>query len=73
MNEMKTKMEKKKCFFCQIIKEKEKYIAEKIIYLIAENKKSIAILDKFPISDGHILLITKEHFSNISEVSDIES
>nr|CAG8502257.1 3134_t:CDS:10 [Entrophospora candida] len=53
--------------FCEIIKEKEKLVAEKKIYLIAENEGVIAILDKFPASDGHTLLITKKHFSNISE------
>ncbi|CAG8780009.1 5368_t:CDS:2, partial [Ambispora leptoticha] len=35
--------------------------------IIAENEGVIAILDINPASDGHTLLITKEHFANISE------
>ena len=50
-----------KCLFCEIInKEKKSYIAE--------NEGAIAVLDISPVSDGHVLLISKNHFSNISEI-----
>lgn len=53
-----------KCLFCEIIRK------EKTAYVIAENKRAIAILDAFPVSDGHTLLITKKHFANIAEVDE---
>ena len=52
------------CLFCKIIQKKVK------VNIIAENEGAIAILDINPASDGHILLITKEHFANISEVNE---
>jgi len=51
-----------KCLFCQIINR------EKNAYIIAENEGAIAILDLFSVSDGHILLISRQHFTNIVEV-----
>jgi len=51
------------CLFCQIV-------ASKKTILVGENEKVIAILDKYPVSAGHTLLITKKHFSNISEVGE---
>jgi histidine triad (HIT) family protein len=54
------------CLFCKII-DKNKEQKEDII---AENEGAIAILDIHPVSDGHVLLITKEHFTNISEINE---
>jgi len=54
------------CLFCKII-DKNKEQKEDII---AENEGVIAILDIHPVSDGHVLLITKEHFTNISEINE---
>jgi histidine triad (HIT) family protein len=51
-----------KCLFCQIINR------GKNAYIIAENEGAIAILDLFSVSDGHILLISRQHFTNIVEV-----
>jgi histidine triad (HIT) family protein len=51
------------CLFCEIINEKN-------VYIIAENEGAIAILDISPLSDGHVLLISKNHFVNISEVDE---
>lgn len=53
-----------KCLFCEIINK------EKKTYIIAENEGAIAILDISPVSDGHVLLISKNHFTNISEVDE---
>ena len=58
------------CLFCKFVKEKEKLVAEKKVYLVGENEGAIAILDAFPVSDGHTLIITKEHFANITEVNE---
>ena len=58
------------CLFCKIVKEKEKLVAEREVYLVGENEEVIAILDKFPVSDGHTLLITKKHFPNIAKVDE---
>jgi histidine triad (HIT) family protein len=50
--------------FCEIINKK------KNAYVIGENDGSIAILDISPLSDGHVLLISKNHFTDISEVDE---
>lgn len=42
------------CLFCDY--NKEDYIAE--------NALCFAIFDKFPVNDGHVLIIPKRHFSN---------
>ena len=52
------------CLFCKIVQKKIKDD------IIAENEGAIAILDIHPASDGHTLLITKEHFANISEINE---
>jgi histidine triad (HIT) family protein len=52
------------CLFCEIIKKKKK------AHIIAENEEVVVILDAYPASDGHILLITKKHFMNITEVDE---
>jgi histidine triad (HIT) family protein len=52
------------CLFCKIAEKKVK------TNIIAENEGAIAILDIHPASDGHSLIITKEHFANVSEVNE---
>lgn len=51
------------CLFCEIVDRK------KSAYIVAENEAVIAILDLAPVSDGHTLLITKQHFANVSELN----
>ena len=58
------------CLFCKIVKEKKELATKGEIYLVGENEEVIAILDKFAVSDGHTLLITKKHFPNIAEVDE---
>jgi histidine triad (HIT) family protein len=48
------------CVFCDIV---NKVINARII---AENQNAIAFLDVSPITDGHTLVITKEHYKNLS-------
>ncbi|CFW93032.1 Histidine triad (HIT) protein [endosymbiont DhMRE of Dentiscutata heterogama] len=52
------------CLFCKIVKK------ETPAYIIAENEVILAILDAYPASDGHVLLITKKHFPNIAEIDE---
>jgi len=51
------------CIFCNIIK--GKIPARKIM----ETKKSLAFLDAFPLTKGHTLVIPKNHYSKIQEMS----
>src|SRR3989304_6250751 len=51
------------CIFCNIIK--GKIPARKII----ETDKSLAFLDAFPLTKGHSLVIPKNHYSKIQEMS----
>jgi histidine triad (HIT) family protein len=50
------------CVFCEIYKEKEK-----IIY---EDSYCFVVLDKYPISRGHLLIISKEHFESMLDATD---
>lgn len=52
------------CIFCDIVNGKEKS------YKIYENNKTLAFLDIFPISKGHILVIPKKHFENIYDIDE---
>ncbi len=52
------------CIFCDIVNGKEKS------YKIYENKKTLAFLDIFPISKGHILVIPKTHYENIYDIDE---
>jgi len=51
------------CIFCNIIK--GKIHARKI----AETEKSLAFLDAFPLTKGHTLVIPKNHYMKIQEMS----
>lgn len=51
------------CIFCNIIK--GKIPAQKII----ETEKSLAFLDAFPLTKGHTLVIPKNHYCKIQEMS----
>ncbi|PUU88981.1 MAG: HIT family hydrolase, diadenosine tetraphosphate hydrolase, partial [Halanaerobium sp.] len=39
---------------------------------IIENELSFAIYDKFPVNEGHILVISKRHFANYFEATEAE-
>jgi histidine triad (HIT) family protein len=56
-----------KCVFCEIIIGKIK--ARKLY----ETEHSIAILDAFPLKDGHSLVISKSHKPKIQDLSLIEN
>lgn len=52
------------CIFCQII---NKSIPSNIVY---EDDLSLAFLDIFPVSKGHTIVIPKDHYKNIEDISD---
>jgi len=55
------------CIFCKIAK---KEIPSKII---TETKNSIAFLDAFPVSRGHTLVIPKNHYEKVQDMTDIDN
>lgn len=59
--------QKKQCIFCQIAAGK---VQSKKVY---EDDKVIALLDINPANPGHILLITKEHYSIMPQIPDEEA
>ena len=50
------------CIFCKIVQKK---IDAKII---DENENAIAFLDAFPLTAGHTLVITKNHYAKLQDV-----
>lgn len=54
------------CVFCKI---KNNEISAK---KVGENKHAIAFLDAFPITNGHCIVIPKEHFENLSSCESSE-
>ena len=58
--------QKKQCIFCQIISGK---IQAKKIY---EDEHAVAILDINPANPGHILLLTREHYSIMPQIPEDE-
>ena len=55
------------CIFCKITK---KEIPSKII---TETKNSIAFLDAFPLSRGHMLVIPKCHYEKVQDMTDMDN
>ena len=58
--------QKKQCIFCQIVSGK---VQSRKVY---ENDKVLAILDINPANPGHTILLTKEHYSIMPQISDDE-
>ncbi|MGN1379071.1 MAG: HIT family protein [Bacilli bacterium] len=50
------------CLFCDIAKDKNKRLT------IYEDELVIVLMDKYPICDGHLLVIPREHFVSIYDV-----
>jgi ATP adenylyltransferase len=58
----------KKCLFCKVIKEKK----DSKNFIIERGKFSFVILNKFPYSNGHIMIVPYKHTSDLEEL-DLES
>ena len=56
---------KKQCLFCQIVEKKVETIK------IYEDPHVLVLLDLYPASLGHILIIPREHFQFLTEIPDI--
>lgn len=54
---------KENCIFCQKAKLDE---------VIIENDRAFAVLDKFPVTDGHTLIIPKRHFPEFFQMTQAE-
>jgi histidine triad (HIT) family protein len=54
------------CVFCKIVRHEDP------AYVIYEDEYVIAILDKYPISKGHTLVMPKRHYRVITEMPDDE-
>jgi histidine triad (HIT) family protein len=50
------------CVFCRIVR------SEEPAYVVYEDDHVIAILDKYPISRGHTLVMPKRHYRDITEI-----
>ena len=55
------------CIFCKIAK---KEIPSKVVM---ETENSIAFLDAFPVSRGHTLVIPKNHYEKVQDMTDIDN
>ena len=53
-----------KCVFCRII------LGDLPLNIIAQDEKAIAFLDAFPLAKGHTLVIPKDHFSKVQNMSE---
>lgn len=59
-------MKNENCIFCKIT---FKEIPSKIIF---ENNLNLAFLDISPISKGHVIVIPKNHYSNLEDIPEYE-
>jgi histidine triad (HIT) family protein len=55
---------KESCIFCAIVSGKAP------AFRVAEDEDALAFLDLFPVSDGHTLVIPKDHAENVFEMQD---
>jgi len=52
------------CIFCSCLESNDE--------IIAENRFAFAVMDKFPVNEGHALIVPKRHFANLFEASEDE-
>lgn len=55
------------CFICQIVAKNPQFSA----YIIYEDEKTIALLDKYPRQYGHTLVAPKEHLKEVTSDLDL--
>ena len=51
------------CIFCRII------AGDAPAFRVCEDAHTLVIMDAFPVTDGHTLVITREHFANLFEAT----
>ena len=52
------------CIFCKIAR------GEAPAHRVYEDERTLAFMDIFPVTDGHTLVITKDHFENVFETDE---
>src|SRR5258705_9933571 len=52
------------CIFCRIVR------GEAPAHRVCEDERTLAFMDIFPVTDGHTLVITKDHFENVFEADE---
>jgi len=52
------------CIFCQIA------ASQAPAHKVCEDEHTLAFMDIFPVTDGHVLVVTREHFENVFEASE---
>ena len=52
------------CIFCKIVR------GEAPAHKVYEDERVLVFMDLFPVTDGHTLIVTKEHFENLFEASE---
>ena len=52
------------CIFCSCLESNDE--------IIAENRFAFAVMDKFPVNEGHALIVPKRHYANFFEASEDE-
>ena len=52
------------CIFCRIVR------GEAPSHRVCEDERTIAFMDIFPVTDGHTLVVTKDHFENVFEADE---
>jgi len=52
------------CIFCKIVR------GEAPAYKVHEDDRVLVFMDIFPVTDGHTLIVTKEHFENVFETTE---
>ena len=50
------------CIFCKIVR------GEAPAHKLHEDELTVTLMDAFPASEGHVLVITKQHYENIHEI-----
>jgi histidine triad (HIT) family protein len=52
------------CIFCKVVR------GEAPAYKVYEDERVLVFMDLFPVTDGHTLIVTKEHFENLFEAAE---
>ena len=52
------------CIFCKIVR------GEAPSHRVCEDERTLVFMDIFPVTDGHTLVITKDHFENVFEADE---
>jgi ATP adenylyltransferase len=60
----------KKCVFCQILSEDRKHDRKNLV--LTRQARTFLILNKFPYTSGHLMIVARRHISRLAEASSEE-